>query len=247
MQKFKLEVLHIRMSQVWRIWTAGYKPFQQAGTNTFMLATPNGNLLWTCDPRVWDEVYTKQGKFQTPTDMTKFFDVYGPNLGSVEGDEWKAHRKVMATGFNPAINTTVWEESQFQADTLASVWMRDGSVVRSVKDWTSRLALHVIVSGFFHKRLTWEEYADGANSIPTGHQLGFEEALFGVLGRLATIATIPRSWLRSIPLKFFREPYVAFTDWTKYMEELQDNALARLEQTKSKRNRSILGELPARI
>lgn len=234
------------MSQIWGIWTASYRPFEAVGSNTFILATPNGNMLWTCDPCVWEEVYTKQAKFPTPTDMVKFFDVYGQTLGSVEGNECRAHRKVMATGFNPSINTTAWEETQFQAATLASVWLREGSIVRSVNVWTSRLALHVIVSGFFHKRLTGEdEDSDGSKNIPPDYQLGFEEALFGLLGRLATVATVPRALLGRIPFKFFQEPYVALTDWTRYMEELRDDALARLEQTKSKRNRSILGELTA--
>ena len=234
------------MSQLWRIWAASYRPFKEVGSDTFMLATPNGNLVWTCDPHVFEEVYNKHGKFQTPTDMAKFFDIYGPTLGSVEGEEWRAHRKVLATGFNPAINTTVWEETQFQADTLVSVWLRDGSVVKSVKEWTSRLALHVIVSGFFHKRLTWEEYDDKSTGIPPGHQLAFEEALFGVVTRLATIATTPRALLGKIPFRFFREPYVAFTEWTKYMEELRDNALTGLEETKTKKRRSILGQSAAK-
>lgn len=230
------------MAQLWRIWEVSYRPFKEVGSDTFILATPDGNLAWTCDPRVFEQVGNKHGKFQMPTDMTNFFDVYGPSLGSTEAEEWRAHRKVLATGFNPAIDTTVWEETQFQADTLLSVWMRDGSIVPSVKQWTSRLALHVITSGFFHKRLTWEEYDDGSKVVPPSYQLGFEEALTRVITRLATIATTPRALLGKIPLKFFREPYVGFIDFTKYMEELRNVAVARLEETKSKKKRSILGQ-----
>jgi hypothetical protein len=71
----------------------------------------------------------------------------------------------------------------------------------------------VISSGFFNKRLECDDYGS-ATAIPPGHRLTFDEALFTMLGRLATVFMTPRVLLGKLPGKMFKEAYEGFTEVT---------------------------------
>lgn len=237
-----------RMAQVWNIWTAGHQPFAEVGSDTFQLATPSGNMLWTCDHSVINQLFIQNSKALVAVDLIKFFDLWGPTLGSVEGNEWKIHRKVVTAAFNQGSNKAVWKESILQSHTLVDRWIeREQSIVPVVKKWTSRLALHVISSLFFDKHLDWKLDHDTSkanrSSVKDGpHRIGYEEALFTVLERLGTIYVTPKALLKRLPGKFFQEASTAYTEWTRYMEELRDETVARLDDIATKKNKSILGQ-----
>lgn len=231
-----------RMAQIWNIWKAGHQPFEEVSSDSFVLATPDGNMLWTCDPSVVKHLLTQHDKSQLPIEMIKFYDLWGPTIGSVEGEEWKTHRKVISSAFNPATNTAVWKETINQTQTLIENWIEKGSVIPVVKKWTSRLALHVISSVFFHRSLKWGDNTPDVTPSASGHRLSYEEALLTVVARLGTIFMTPRAILGKIPSKFFSEAYVAFTEWTNYMQELRESAVSRIEEVAAKKNKSILGE-----
>ncbi len=229
------------MAQVWNIWKFGYRPFQEAGTDTFILATPQGNMLWTSDPSVCSQLETQHPKSQVAVDMVKFFEVYGPTVGTVEGDEWKNHRRVIVSGFNPSTNAAVWKETTEQTSSLIDRLLQQGGIVPVMKHWTSRLALHVVSAVFFRKSLNWDEYTRDSEPAPPGHQISYERALFTVLTRLGVLYVTPRPLLRVLPMKRFREANLAFIEWTKYMQELSDETIARPEEIVTKKTKSILG------
>ena len=47
-----------RTSQVWRIWKLGYEPFQEANSDTFILATPSGDMLWSSYNAIIRDLFT---------------------------------------------------------------------------------------------------------------------------------------------------------------------------------------------
>ena len=230
-----------RIAQVWKIWKTGHQPFEDAGSDTFILATPNGNMLWTCDNEVIDQLFTLHPKVDVPIELLKFYDLWGPTIGSVTGEEWKAHRRAVSAGFGNAMTKIVWDEAQHQTETLATYWIeKKGSVITVIRSWTSTLALHVISSGFFNKGLKWDQHGS-ASAIPPGHQLALDRALFTMLRRLATIFVTPRALLARLPGKMFREAYESFTEVTKYFEEFRSGAADNMEVLANKRNKTILG------
>ena len=231
------------MAQVWDIWKAGYKPFEEVGNDTFVLATPRGNLLWTCDPKVCSELERQHPNSQVAVDMLKFFEVYGPTVGSVEGDEWKMHRKVITSGFTSTTHAAVWRDTIQQTNSLIDHWLEQGGIVPIMKQWTCRLALHVIAAGFFRKTLSWSDDAREFERVPSGHYISFEQALFTVLARLGVLYVIPRWLLGILPIKRVREANLAFSEWTKYMQELREGTIDRLDEMADKKHKSVLGLL----
>ena len=139
------------MAQIWNIWKFGYKPFQEVGSDAFILATPRGNLLWTCDPKFCNQFETQRLKSQLPVDMLKFFEIYGPAFGTVEGSEWKIYRRMLTSAFTSATHAAVWTETARQTTSLIDHWLTQGSVVPVVKHSTSRLSLLVVSAVFLEE------------------------------------------------------------------------------------------------
>ncbi|KAF2877678.1 cytochrome P450 [Massariosphaeria phaeospora] len=227
------------LSQVWNIWKFGYEPFQAVGSDSLCLATPNGNMLWTCDTAIIKQLFTLH-TVQVPVKILKFYDIWGPTLGSVEGEEWKTHRKVVTYGLNPSTLPTVWNEAIHQTRTLIQRWAQDDSVIPVAKHWTSRLALHVIASVFFDMKLDWREYTQAGKPPADGYRISFENALFTVVSRLGMIFIVPRTLMRILPFKALQDTHIALTDWTKYMQQLRAKATDNIEEVAAKRNKTIL-------
>ncbi|MCJ1405148.1 hypothetical protein MMC11_008374 [Xylographa trunciseda] len=229
-----------RIAQIWKIWKIGHQPFEEASSDTFVLATPNGNMLWTCDNAVIQQLFTLHPKVEQPIALVKFYNLWGPTISSVSGEEWKAHRRAVSAGFGNAMNKIVWEEAQHQTETLVTHWIaKEGAVIPVVRYWTSRLALHVISSGFFGKRLEWDDY-ESSEVLSSGHHLTFDEALLTLLARLTTVFMTPRALLGKIPGKTFKEAHSGFTEVTKYFQELRAGAAENIDELAGKRDKTIL-------
>lgn len=139
------------------------------------------------------------------------------------------------------MNKIVWDEAQHQARTLAVHWMeKEDSTIPVIRSWTSSLALHVISSGFFNQRLDWNDYGS-EKALPPGHRLTFDNALFTMLKRLATVFMTPRALLGKLPGVMFKEAHESFTEVTKYFQELKAGATENIEDLAGKRNKTILG------
>ena len=206
-----------------------------------MLATPNGNMLWSADDTVIHQLFTLHPKIEQPVELVKFYNLWGPTISSVDGDEWKAHRRAVSAGFGSAMNTRVWEEALYQTETLASRWLQmENAVIPDIRKWTSKLALHVISSGFFNKRLNWDEGA--AEDIPSGHEWAFDKALFTMLDRLAVIFMTPRLLLGRFPGQASYEAYMGYKEMTMYLGELQSGVTNDMQELAGKRDKTILGE-----
>lgn len=211
-------------------------PFEEAGSDTVIMATPTVNMLTTCDPVVMNQIFSQPKKMQQPRAIMKLLAIWGDNITSTDGEEWKHHRRVVNAGFTPSTHATVWEEASVQAQTLIDHWISLGSAVPVVKTWMSKLALHVVSSTFFHKKMTWSQ----GDPVPAGHQMGFEQALDSVIRNLQLIVLLKDrfGWL---PFNKTKEAHIAFVEWTAYMKELRQIILDRLDETTKKPNKSLLG------
>lgn len=226
----------------------GHLPFREAGSDTFMLSTAKGNTLWTCDHSVIHDLFTQHPKVQMPVDLLHFYDIWGPTVGSVEGEEWKVQRRVISSGFSQSVNNTVWREAQRQTQTLVErLEKKENSTMVVMRDWTSRLALHVISCGFFNMKLDWntdEHATKDKDGLPK--TLPFDRAIMLLLRRLSTVFVTPRPLLHMLPFTMFREASLALNETERYISKQRAEAAADVAAMTKKRNLSILGEYPSR-
>ena len=198
-------------------------------------------MLWTSDNAIIHSLYTQHPLVDAPVEFLKFWDVWGPTVASVQGNEWKTHRRAVTAGFGPVMNRTVWEETQHQTETLAAHWIdKHGAVIPVVRHWTSRLALHIISSGFFDLRIEWDDDRS-TKSLPPGHQIALDEALPTFIERLSIFFMVPKVLLGRLPVKKFKDTHLSFTETTKYFEEFRAGVLNNIEIAADKKNKTILG------
>jgi len=100
-------------------------------------------------------------------------NVFGPNLGTTEGQQWQRHRKITAACFNERNNELVWSESIQQATGMLRYWSSKSSI-NSIADDTRTLSLHVMPSAGFGKSYPFR----GAEESPTTEDsLTYKESL----------------------------------------------------------------------
>lgn len=200
------------------------------------MATPSVNMLTTCDPFVMNQILSQPKKVHQDPAIMSLLAMWGENIITVDDEKRKHHRRVVNAGFTPDTHAKVWEEASEQAQTLVDLWQSQGSVVAVMRYWTTKLALHVVSSTFFHKKVTWES----TDSVPEGHRMGFQQALKTVIKNIHLIAMYKDS-LKWVPFRKTKEAHTAFVEWTAYMKELRQVILDRLDGTIKKPNKSLLG------
>jgi cytochrome P450 len=128
---------------------AGFKAHQELG-DAFIFVTPGKNWLQICNAETLADMFARKTEFTRPTEMLEMLNVFGPNLGIPEGQQWQRHRKITATCFNEHNTKLVWSESIKPATGMISYWSSRSSV-HTVADDSRTLSLHVMSSAGFGK------------------------------------------------------------------------------------------------
>ena len=69
-----------------RRWHHGFEPFKSLGVDTFIIVSPGGNTLCTCDPELNSQVLGG-GEFGKLVKLLKVLNIYGPTMTGTEGEE----------------------------------------------------------------------------------------------------------------------------------------------------------------
>ncbi|KAK7439367.1 hypothetical protein VKT23_017591 [Stygiomarasmius scandens] len=163
-------------------------------------------IIWDGKPHYWlgdaDAIKTvcdAKSVFQKDLDVYEgVLNLWGTNIVTTEGAEWKMHRSIVKTAFNEANNALVWQETT----RLARNWMSD--IENNRKDGHVDLSedlllimMQIIQAAGFGRHPNWEETIRSKDKLEL---LPFEEAL-----STSTSHLIPRSitpnWLIDIAEK----------------------------------------------
>jgi cytochrome P450 len=191
-----------------------YKNFNQTYAkygDTFIVVSPSRNTIWTASPETIYQITQARDAFPKPLESYRILDLFGRSVVTVEGIEWRKHRKVTAPGFNEKNNVIVFKESVAQAQGMLRKWINDGSkgsgALEEIPTDTMRVALHIISMVGFGVRLLWpgEELSEkerasrfhyASQETPEGHTLSFEKALGSLLDNIFWLLLFP-GWLLS--------------------------------------------------
>ena len=152
-------------------------------------------------------------------------DIFGPNVGTVEGHDWQRHRKITCSAFNEQTYETVWNESLRQADGILKWWTSQGSdpMTTTAKD-VRALSLNVLANVGFRKDYPFVGRAEKINNLEAQ---SFRQTLCFVLDNaLLTMA---------VPPKVLRLPFLPFR-WRQVGEAidlLRDHMTSLYEEEKS--------------
>ncbi|KDQ11038.1 hypothetical protein BOTBODRAFT_35791 [Botryobasidium botryosum FD-172 SS1] len=204
-------------------WQEKYNIFQQVGWDAFTVvsALPGVVTLSIADAQAIKDVALSRAIFPKPVGSYRMLNIFGSNVVTTEGEEWKMHRKVSAPAFSERNNKLVWGETTRIVNDMFDQWGDNEVVsVEHAVDITLPVALLVICAAGFGQRVPWREASciGSTESLPEGHEMTFMEAIHGASTGLAARIILP-DWILNLR-PGLRKTKLAFEELEKYMEEM---------------------------
>lgn len=173
-------------------------------------STPLRLVVWVGDPALSKDITSHSSFFPKPVQMYGVLDLFGKNVVTVEGHEWRRHRKTVGPRFGEKNNLLVHDQTVRICKLMFNSWESKATSeefeVNASTDMV-RLALLVISSAGFGKPLPWEDKE--GDELPNGHKLTFLEALDGAVHNLEVKLVTP-NWALNLPVKKLQDTKVAF-------------------------------------
>lgn len=222
-------------------YRTGHTTFEKIGGDVFIIASVTRLTAFVADAEAVTQITTRRNDFPKPLEMYGALDIYGKNLVSTEGSDWRMHRKLTAPSFGEKNNQLVFTESLHHAKSLLGLWTgpegRGNQTVQDPAAAVMSFALFVISSAGFDVRVKWphEEKSrassvesEGSKSMllgsdkPAGHTMSYREAISELLHNIMWTQIIPPKYLPLSPFKAHRKVGTAVTEWGQYMDEIYE-------------------------
>ena len=185
-------------------------------------------MLNTAEASVITQITQRRNDFPKALEVYAILNVYGRNVVTTEGQEWRHQRKIASPQFNETNNRLVWKETLSQAQDMINSWFeldKDRSItIRTVAEDAMRLSLHVISRAGFGVSLVWPGAKDvdqnEASKLKEGHTMSYTDALSDLLEYIIPVIVIPKPLLKLLPFKSTKIAFKAYNEWEKYMWEM---------------------------
>ncbi|KAG9241962.1 cytochrome P450 monooxygenase-like protein [Calycina marina] len=236
-------------------WDLLHVPWEQHG-EVFLTVSPGRIHAWVTNAEAINQITKRREAFPKPIEAYGFLDIFGRNVVTTEGIEWKEHRKITSPSFNEKNNAMVFKEACSQAQAMLRKWSSEEGNTSTIQDAGKdimKLTLHVISSVGFGKSLFWpgEKPAEARSSDETlccndatdGHSMSFEHTLTTLLDRLFFVLLTPKWLLKRLPIQGAREAHEAFDNWSQYMKELLAQKIEQAQSGKKIEGMDIMGTL----
>lgn len=243
-------------------YKTGQVHFEATGAETFITVSPYDMILFTEDAEVIHQITQRREAFPKDLAMYQILAIFGENVLTTEGHEWRKHRKLTAASFNEKNAASTFSESIKQAQGLLSTWfgpegekLGTTKTISSLEHDTLVWALNIISYVGFGLRLLWPgqdipQDVDSSMAKYTsfkplaGHTLTFSDSIAETLEKIVAIMLIPLPILRFLPIKHTRAAYNARANYIQYMREfLQDKVKEAQEGNINKTGMDIMGSL----
>lgn len=183
-----------------------YLLFSELGSRSWLHVTPRELEFHCADPAVNAQVFGRRADFDKPTDVLHLVDIYGPNISSVVGAEWKRHRRVTASPFNERNNRLVWDEALRQAGQVGACWSGKGAAgFNTTAVDTVAVSLNILATAALGE--SWDFVPVGADSDSEeknapgdgdGQAASYRESLHVLLSSIRTLVVTPK-WVYRLP------------------------------------------------
>ncbi|KAI9744004.1 MAG: hypothetical protein M1818_002738 [Claussenomyces sp. TS43310] len=238
-------------------YTQRFAPFAKYG-ETFLTVAPDKITIYTASPEIICQITQRREAFPKSLESYAVLNIYGRNILSTEGAEWKQHRKVTSPSFTEKNNALVFKESVAQTQSMLQKWTAPHGMghqtQKDVASDTMLLTLHIISMVGFGVQLWWEGEEPskkgkrsgvnyGSHEAPNGHTMSYSHALELLLENLILVLLMPKWLLRTLPFKRTHLAHDAFVNWGQYMNELFKTKIAEAEAGEQSEGMDIMGAL----
>lgn len=178
-----------------------YLLFRDLGSRSWLHVTPAGVEFHCADPAVNAQVFGRRNDFDKPPEVLDIVDIYGPNISSVTGAEWRRHRRVTASPFNERNNRLVWDEALRQAGQLAGCWSGAGAEgFNSTAADTIAVSLNILATAALGESWDFQSAAQRAavKEHGGGQAESYRDSLHVLLSSVRTLVVTPK-WMYRLP------------------------------------------------
>lgn len=183
-----------------------YRLFNDLGSKSWLHVTPAGIEFHCADPAVNAQVFGRRNDFDKPPEVLNVVDIYGPNISSVVGAEWKRHRRVTASPFNERNNRLVWDEALRQAGQLTGCWGGAGMEgFNSTASDTVAVSLNILATAalgeswdFVPRAVRDAEARTAGSAGGQGQAASYRDSLHVLLSSIRTLVVTPK-WVYQLP------------------------------------------------
>ncbi|KAI1435535.1 cytochrome P450 [Xylaria sp. CBS 124048] len=234
----------------------GFALFAKTNEN-ILVVTPTIMMLHTATPELIHEITSKREDFPKPTEFYGILAMFGRNVVTTEGAEWRMHRKVTSASFNEKNSALVFKAAADLAQGMADFWLQTQKTagrIDTIEQDTMSLALNIISYVGFGLRLVWPGQplpADTDSRMakyasfdpPAGHTLTFRAAISGVLEQLLVLLMTPPILLNNIPHPKFKIAKEARENYDLYMREFIQDKVQDVRRGDKEIGMDIMGSL----
>ncbi|KAF3014750.1 hypothetical protein E8E14_009740 [Neopestalotiopsis sp. 37M] len=212
----------------WRGWEVAdrYRSHTEMG-DIWVLVTPFKNWVYINDPAAITSMYKRGADFPRPGFISEMLTVFGPNISTAQGEQWKTQRKVATHCFNEHNNEIVWSSALVLAGDMLRYWSTKTSVATSADDMRT-LSLLVLSRAGFGKSFKFVGHDEKQPS--TSPSENYKESLQTVLENLILIVGLGTKFL-AIPwlprkLRLVHEACVSFQAYMTNLYEEEKRTFA---------------------
>ncbi|KAH8805295.1 cytochrome P450, family 5, subfamily A [Xylogone sp. PMI_703] len=200
----------------------------------FFIVSPGDTHIVINDPDAADNIMSRIRKdFIKSRDMYGPLEVFGPNVDTLNGDDWARHRRITAPPFNERNSAAVWKESLRQATAMLRSWTEEGiGGVTTLANDIMTLALHVLTAAGFGKTY---EFTSGVQGVTEGYSMSYRDALKIVLAHLKAVIITNALPPFLIP-RAYQGVRTAATEFKKHMVEMVEDERRRIKDDDGSRD-----------
>ncbi|KAI1762843.1 cytochrome P450 [Hypoxylon sp. FL1150] len=234
-----------------------HKAFARLG-DAFLIVSPGKIICFTENAEALHQITSKREAFPKPTEAYAILGQYGQNVVTLEGAQWRMHRKITSASFNEKNASLVFKESISQTLGLINMWLGpDGNgnkTFKTIEQDTASLMLNIIANIGFGLKILWpgQEFPADADprlakyatqEAPEGHTMSFVNALARTLDYLILLLIAPKWMLRIVPSKRAKEALEAESNFVGYLNEFLQEKIEDVRKGNNTEGLDIMGAL----
>ncbi|KAF8468162.1 cytochrome P450 [Kalaharituber pfeilii] len=227
-------------------WNMKHGACKLMKTDVFLIVSPTAIIMSVADADMINEIVTRREDFPKPMNVYPPLEIYGMNIASANGEQWKTYRRIITPSFNEKMNQLVWTTFVEKTKLLRDNWVTpvapstEPPDVRTLSNGCYRLAFHVWSWVGCRLQLTWPKQLSGNSFEPypdekigQSHSMSFQSAMHFVLARCFFLAGAPKWYLQLTPYKPHRKAWLAYKEWEAYMKEIAEERKKELDSGKA--------------
>ncbi|KAI6090499.1 cytochrome P450 [Hypoxylon rubiginosum] len=227
-------------------------------SDAFLIVSPGRIICFTENAEALHQITSKREAFPKPTEAYAILGQYGQNVVTLEGAQWRMHRKITSASFNEKNASLVFKESISQTLGLINMWLGpDGlgnKTFKTIEQDTASLMLNIIANIGFGLKILWpgQEFPADADprlakyatqEAPEGHTMSFVNALARTLDYLILLLVVPKWMLRIVPSKRAKVALEAESNFVGYLNEFLQDKIEDVRKGNNSEGLDIMGAL----